>query len=51
MNKLRIIGILLGIIAIMLFCFGGVSDVESVLIALNCMLIGINVATWSGNDQ
>ena len=46
MNKLRLIGILLSITAIVLFSFGGISDIESVLIALNCMLIGINVATW-----
>lgn len=46
MNKLRLIGILLSIIAIVLFSIDGVSDIESVLIALNCMLIGINVATW-----
>lgn len=51
MNKLRLIGILLSIIAIMLCPFGGVSDFESVLIVINCMLIGINVATWRGNDK
>ena len=46
MNKLRLIGLLLSIIAIVLFSIGGVSDIESVFIALNCMLIGINIATW-----
>lgn len=46
MKKLRLIGILSSIVAIVLFSFGGVSDIESVLIVLNCMLIGINVAAW-----
>ena len=46
MNKLRIIGIAFSIIAIALFPIGGVSDFESVLIALNCMVIGIHVAAW-----
>lgn len=46
MNKLRLIGILLSIIAIVLFSIGGVSGTDSIWIAINCMIIGINVATW-----
>ena len=46
MNKLRIIGIVSSIIAIVLFSIGGVSGTDSIGIAINCMLLGINVATW-----
>ena len=51
MNKLRLVVILFSIIAIVLFSLGGVSDIESAMIALNFMLIGINVATLRENDQ
>ena len=46
MNKIRVIGILSSIVAIILFSIGGVSDIDSIGIAINCMLLGINVATW-----
>ena len=46
MNKIRIIGILSSIIAIVLFSIGGVSGIEPVLIGLNYILIGINITTW-----
>ena len=46
MNKLRLIGILFSIIAIALFSIGGVSGTDSIGIAINYMLIGINIATW-----
>ena len=46
MNNLRLIAIMLNITAIVLFYSGGVSGIEPVLIALNYMLIGINITTW-----
>lgn len=46
MNKIRIIGLVSSIIAIVLFSFGVVSDADLIGIAITWMIIGISVDTW-----